>query len=42
MARQFARANLPRSPVLAWYGDGFVEFIATNTACRWFRRNWQR
>jgi hypothetical protein len=29
MARQFARANPPRSPVLAWYGDGFAEFIET-------------
>ncbi|MFH1819552.1 MAG: DNA-binding domain-containing protein [Pseudomonadota bacterium] len=27
MARQFVRANPPRSPVLALYGDGFAEFI---------------
>lgn len=27
MARQFVRATPPRSPVLAWYGDGFAEFI---------------
>lgn len=27
MARQFVRAAPPRSPVLAWYGDGFAEFI---------------
>jgi len=29
MARQFVRAAPPRSPVLALYGDGFAEFIAT-------------
>lgn len=28
MARQFVRAEPPRSPVLALYGDGFAEFIA--------------
>lgn len=28
MARLFARAQPPRSPVLAWYGDGFPDFIA--------------
>lgn len=27
MARQFVRANPPRSPVLALYGDGFAEFV---------------
>lgn len=27
MARQFVRAQPPRSPVLAFYGDGFAEFI---------------
>jgi hypothetical protein len=27
MARQFARAAPPRTPVLAWYGAGFAEFI---------------
>lgn len=27
MAREFVRAAPPRSPVLAWYGDGFAEFI---------------
>lgn len=29
MARQFVRATPPSSPVLAWYGDGFAEFIET-------------
>lgn len=28
MARQFVRAEPPRSPVLALYGNGFAEFIA--------------
>lgn len=28
MARLFVRAQPPRSPVLAWYGDGFPDFIA--------------
>lgn len=28
MASEFARANPPRSPVLAWYGDGFADFVA--------------
>jgi hypothetical protein len=27
MARLFVIANLPRSPVLAWYGEGFGDFI---------------
>ena len=28
MAREFVFASPPRSPVLAWYGGGFAEFIA--------------
>lgn len=28
MAGEFARRSPPRSPVLAWYGDGFADFIA--------------
>lgn len=28
MAAEFARANPPRSPVLAWYGAGFADFVA--------------
>jgi hypothetical protein len=28
MAAEFARANPPRSPVLAWYGEGFADFVA--------------
>jgi len=27
MAAEFARANPPRSPVLAWYGAGFADFV---------------
>jgi hypothetical protein len=27
MAREFVRARPPRSPVLAWYGAGFAEFV---------------
>jgi hypothetical protein len=27
LAAEFARANPPRSPVLAWYGDGFADFV---------------
>lgn len=29
MARLFIVANLPRTPVLAWYGEGFSEFVRT-------------
>lgn len=28
MAGEFVRRSPPRSPVLAWYGDGFADFIA--------------
>jgi len=28
MAAEFARGNPPRSPVLAWYGAGFADFVA--------------
>lgn len=28
MAGEFVRRSPPRSPVLAWYGEGFAEFIA--------------
>jgi hypothetical protein len=28
MAAEFARANPPRTPVLAWYGAGFADFMA--------------
>lgn len=28
MAAEFVRRHPPRSPVLAWYGDGFADFIA--------------
>jgi len=27
MAAEFARGTPPRSPVLAWYGDGFADFV---------------
>lgn len=29
MAREFVLRSPPRSPVLAWYGDGFADFIAS-------------
>jgi hypothetical protein len=29
MAAEFVRQSPPRSPVLAWYGDGFAEFVET-------------
>lgn len=29
MAAEFARRSPPRSPVLAWYGDGFADFVAS-------------
>lgn len=28
MAGEFVRRSPPRSPVLAWYGDGFADFVA--------------
>ena len=28
MAGEFARRSPPRSPVLAWYGEGFADFVA--------------
>jgi hypothetical protein len=28
MAHEFVRRSPPRSPVLAWYGDGFADFVA--------------
>lgn len=28
MAAEFARRSPPRSPVLAWYGEGFADFVA--------------